>query len=435
MGVALAILTIIFLLVAWASRQRIKIAVEVISEASDAIVDLPWMIFFPFWPLLCGVAYVILWCYASLYIMSVSIEVQVDVPDGYLAEQWPLRYPGRNLTYTNTEWDATTQNAAAFQFFHLLWTLQFLVYFTFMVIAGTVANWYFSRKDESGARIRGDNPDQLPESPTLLACYRTCRFHMGSLAFGSFVIAAIKFTRYVLNYIERKTRISNAKCVHKIIFCTVMCCLSCLEYCLDKVNQGAFVWIAIWGGPFVPAACSSFELLWSNANRFFVLNTVTEIILTVGKVLISLAVAGMGGAILAWGENYGDAVVSSISLPVFMMFVCAWYVSTMFMELFDTAVDTIFICFLVDEQYNTGGSPDKEMYARPELQELIGRYADLNAQEFRKYEEMKHTRPGQKTTYVEHQGTGGGQVDVASTDGLAEESTGPDPNKGGAKMV
>ena len=62
-------------------------------------------------------------------------------------------------------WDQSLKNAFAYVFLHLLWTIEFLVYFTFMVVAGTVANWYFTPRDAHGHKVRGTAEGQLVALP------------------------------------------------------------------------------------------------------------------------------------------------------------------------------------------------------------------------------------------------------------------------------
>lgn len=38
---------------------------------------------------------------------------------------------------------------------------------------------------------------------------QTCRYHLGSIAFGSFIIAVIQFIRAVLEYVDRQMKTTN----------------------------------------------------------------------------------------------------------------------------------------------------------------------------------------------------------------------------------
>lgn len=46
----------------------------------------------------------------------------------------------------------------------------------------------------------------LPAFPVVRSMRRTVRFHLGSIAFGSLVLAVVQFVRLVLDYLDKKTR-------------------------------------------------------------------------------------------------------------------------------------------------------------------------------------------------------------------------------------
>jgi hypothetical protein len=132
------------------------------------------------------------------------------------------------------QFDETYRNYLWIHFFGLLWNVQFLVYFAYLTIAGAVADWYFSPQNERGALLR---------APVLSSCLRGARFHVGSVAFGSLFIAAIQFTRFVLNYLAEKATSDQPNALQKCTLCMVNCCLKCLECCLDKISKNAYVWM------------------------------------------------------------------------------------------------------------------------------------------------------------------------------------------------
>ncbi len=136
------------------------------------------------------------------------------------------------------------QRAFAYVFFHLLWTAQFVIYFTYIVMAGTVANWYFAPMDANEKRIVGKEPGQLSHTPITDSCARTCRFHLGTVALAAFIIAVVQFIRAVVTYIEKKCYDAaggKPNIVQRAVFCLIHCCLACLQCCLDKINKNALV--------------------------------------------------------------------------------------------------------------------------------------------------------------------------------------------------
>ena len=72
-------------------------------------------------------------------------------------------------------------------FFGFLWTSQVLLALNGMIIAGAVCSWYW--------RVSINLPITKAATRTLLS-------HIGTVCFGSFIIALVKFVRYVLMAIQ-----------------------------------------------------------------------------------------------------------------------------------------------------------------------------------------------------------------------------------------
>ncbi len=70
--------------------------------------------------------------------------------------------------------------------FGTLWTNALLSAITIFVIAAACAVWYFSKA-----------PGVKLDSPVSTGFYMAFRYHFGSLAFGSFVIALIQFVQFI----------------------------------------------------------------------------------------------------------------------------------------------------------------------------------------------------------------------------------------------
>jgi len=369
-GITVAVCTGLFLLVVFFLRDRIKLAIEVVNEASRAMSDMKWMPFFPVFPFLFALAYFVLWIVTALFIFSVAKTSQTPIPSQALQCEVPgcLMSTVASGNYTKNELDQGIQGSFAYSFFHLLWTIQFLVYFCFMVIAGAVAQWYFSERDPSGNKKRGDGVNELSNSPIASSTYRTIRFHLGTVAFGALIIAIIQFMRAVVNYIEAKTHAAKGGMnpIQKVIFYLIKCCLYCLECCCDKISKNAFVWTAIWGDSFIPAACSSFSLIWNNLARTAALSVVSTYLIFLGKVMVALLSMGICGLIAS--RVYKDKISSPV-MPMVVMFILSYAVAGMFMVIFETTVDTIFLCFLVDE---SKGGP---RFAGPELTAVVNKHS------------------------------------------------------------
>jgi len=239
------------------------------------------------------------------------------------------------------------------------------------VIAGAVAEWYFSRTDPAtGEKIRGDEEGQLSNFPVAQSLCRTLVFNLGTVSIAAFIIAVIQFLRAVVAYLEKKSGSEPANPFKKAVFCLVKCCLKCVECCCDKVNKNALIWTAIYGDSFVVAACSSFSLIWRNLARVAALSAVSGVILNVGIVCTAVFTTGISAAILVTVPYYQTAL-SSIWLPCLAIFVISYTMAKIFFGVVDAAIDTIFLCFLVDCETNQG-----KMFASEGLQKLVNDHAE-----------------------------------------------------------
>jgi len=201
---------------------------------------------------------------------------------------------------------------------------------------------------------------------------RTCRFHLGTVSLGALILAMIHFIRAVLRYLELATKTTNANRFQICIFHMFQCCLKCVECCCDKINKNGYVWVAIFGHSFVPSVCNAWMLIWRNLIRVAAVHLVGEYVLFCGKVIVSLITTGLCGLIIQ--GVYGD-VVTSIAMPCFVIFLLSWMVATLFMALFDTTIDAIFLCFLIDEEMNKASG---QMFANPSLVQLVDKHAQTS---------------------------------------------------------
>ena len=162
-----------------------------------------------------------------------------------------------------------------YHIFGLFWVFQFIVYFCYCVMAHVFSEWYFAKEDEDKNKIRGEGQNEFSNHPMLKAFGRICRYHIGSIAFGAFIVALVKFINAVLTYLQGKTaKKSNPLAV--AIFACVKCCLKCLECCLDILSKHGLVFTAIYGTPFCHSCGSAFKILFNNLARVAAVTVISK---------------------------------------------------------------------------------------------------------------------------------------------------------------
>merc|ERR1712167_509077 len=103
--------------------------------------------------------------------------------------------------------------------------------------------WYFTKPEERVEAI---------DNMTIYESFKLClRFHTGTVALGSFLIAAVQFMRAVALYIQKNTK---KECREQrwvqIVFCCINCCLCMLECCMKFIAKHAYIQTAIHGTAF-----------------------------------------------------------------------------------------------------------------------------------------------------------------------------------------
>ena len=115
---------------------------------------------------------------------------------------------------------------------------------------------------------------------------QTIMHHLGTVAFGSLIIAIIRTIRAVVAYFQRKLKQTHNKAAEYLL-CCMQCCLGCLERCIRFINKHAYIITAIYAYPFCKATRKAFWLLLRNILRVAAVNLVATFVLVIGKVRLS----------------------------------------------------------------------------------------------------------------------------------------------------
>lgn len=99
------------------------------------------------------------------------------------------------------------------------------------------------------------------------------RYHLGTVAFGSLIIAICNFIRAILEWIETKLKkYDNA--FTRAIFTCMRCFFWLLNKFLRFINRNAYIMCAMYGHNFCTSAKQAFDLLLRNILRVVVVDKV-----------------------------------------------------------------------------------------------------------------------------------------------------------------
>ncbi|XP_071476563.1 choline transporter-like protein 1, partial [Diadema antillarum] len=310
--------TVILLLVLLVMFKRIALVVALFKEAGKAIGAIPFLLLQPLWTSLILLGFCGGWVFIYLYVATAGKPETTE--HGF-------------VVYVT---DNFSKYMGWYYIFGFLWVTQFILACQQCTIAGAVADWFFTR-DKRSLRI-----------PILKSIARIICYHLGSLAFGSLLIAIVMFARLILGFIQSKLKGSQSTVAQFILKC-LQCFLWLFEKVLRYLNRNAYIEIAIYGYGFCKAAQKAFSLLVSNALRVAAINSVGNFLLLLGKATVTACVVVIGMQLL---QDRTD--LNYYAVPIALAALFAFSISHVFLLVYEMAIDTLFLCFCEDCERNDG---------------------------------------------------------------------------------
>lgn len=113
------------------------------------------------------------------------------------------------------------------------------------------------------------------------------------------------------------------------------------------MNHNAYTVVAIEGTNFCKSARVAFATIVSNALQIAVINSVGDFILFLGKCFVTAATGSIGLLILK--KNTG---LYFYAAPVFVTCIFAFFIAHCVISLYETVIDTLFLCVCEDKNLN-----------------------------------------------------------------------------------
>lgn len=311
-------------------RKRINLAVSVVKEAARAVSAMPMIMSLPLVQSVGVAAFMVPWVIFCIFLASAG-EVEAITVNGISVKQFVYT---DNLRY-----------AMLYMVFVFFWTTQFIVAIGQIITALSISGWYFTRE-----KSQAGNSTYWGSFSTAL------RYHAGTAAFGSLIIAIVLTIRTVVAYLQYKFKDSKNPVIVFGLRC-LQCCLWCLEKILRFIQKHAYIQTAIHGYSFCKAARCGFFLIARNILRVTAVKMVEEFVLLLGHLVIPA-----GTTVLAYIYfYYSEVEVEGVFLLLIFICVMAYFIASVFLEVVGMAIETILQCFIADEEM--GGAP----FATPEL--------------------------------------------------------------------
>ncbi|XP_012592252.1 choline transporter-like protein 1 isoform X3 [Microcebus murinus] len=334
-AISATVFTVILFLIMLVMRKRVALTIALFHVAGKVFIHLPLLVFQPFWTFFALLLFWVYWIMTLLFLGTTGSAVQNEQGFVEFKISGPLQYMW---------W---------YHVVGLIWISEFILACQQMTVAGAVVTYYFTRDKRN-----------LPFTPILASVNRLIRYHLGTVAKGSFIITLVKIPRMILMYIHSQLKGKENACA-RCVLKSCICCLWCLEKCLNYLNQNAYTATAINSTNFCTSAKDAFVILVENALRVAAINTVGDFMLFLGKVLIVCSTGLAGIMLLNYQQDYTVWV-----LPLIIVCLFAFLVAHCFLSIYEMVVDVLFLCFAIDTKYNDG-SPGREFYMDKVLMEFV----------------------------------------------------------------
>ena len=335
--VVIAVIWLLFVLI---MCNRIRLAIALIQISAKYINSNFSVLFIPFLFFILTIGWLVYWVVLTVYLYS-SGDFDREHSKIFATFKW--KYHINYLFWYHL-----------FSFFYILAILSALSQF---IYASCTSIWYFNYEKGTEGHI------------ILTSFKRAFKYHFGSIAFGSLIIAIVRFIMFFLEIFKKKTENSfgkkkQGKCFKCLMRC-LDCCLICITKFLEFINKHAYIMISIKGDSFCTAAWEGFALTIRNLGRFSVLALLGNLFSIIGTLFIMAASGFLGYLVI---EYYGflKEEVNSYFLPILCMVIIGLIIGLICMNVFGMSADTLLYCFLIDEEVNKGLPK-----AMPELQKFM----------------------------------------------------------------
>lgn len=361
LAIGLAVGIVLLACAAMATRKNFRILVALLKEASTTMREMPSLLLTPF-ILSCSmvaVSLMLLWV-----ALTISTTRAVDIPNIIEVWQAHLHPMLESLGLRQDSLRQIQQIALVFNLFVFLFSYYLHVAVCISVTAMCVSHWYFYRDDAERNAGTGINSEGwFFGRPILLAFCRVCRHHLGSLVFGSCIIALATLLRIIFEYVAAKTKEQQeSNPALKVLFCMCRCSLWCLEKCLSFITEYAYVYVAVTGKSFCSSARSSFVFF----AKYPLQTALDKMASTALGYLLCITVPA-GLVVVGYFCGLKDA------WPVCALVIAglAYVTTRLAAGIYDVCITTLFVCAMRDCEHYGGRYMSKSLRSACGFQELV----------------------------------------------------------------
>ena len=198
--------------------EDINLGIGVVEAAASFVFSNFCILLVPIVMIIFSCGFIAYWIATTLYVYSIGDITQY-----------------KDTPFPSVDWDRNTNNLWYYLLVAIFWGLAFLLAIEQFIIAATATQWYFT-----------SNSDQGGSGSVCKSVWWTFRYHLGSLAFGSLILAIVNLIRFIFEYMRKKVEAGGAenKCT-KCLFSCASCCLKCIGEIVLYITKNAYVQVCL----------------------------------------------------------------------------------------------------------------------------------------------------------------------------------------------
>jgi len=352
-----AVIGLIFVILICCAARAINTATGCVEAACDALFSMPCMLLMPAIEMLIKA---ILMCVLLVFLAYLVSAGTMDTKTYASIGGQEVNGLRRHFKYTDEQ-----KGYIAFYIFGMIWLLELCNALGSFVISYAVVGWYYTPKGQGGSK--GHNWCGL-----IWGYVYGLTFHLGSLAFGSLLIAILRYVRLILSVLEKESKAEGnvvMACIAKIL----ICCITCFKKFVEMINKNAYIDICITSNSFCAAASDVMQFFVGHPAEIVILNGACLVFSFAGMAFISGTTSVCTYMLCTTQPRWTDeSSPNHVASPGFVALVAglgALFVAHAFMQIFDHTADTLLYtyCWNKSKAHNT-----VEKYAPDSLARLAG---------------------------------------------------------------
>jgi choline transporter-like protein 2/4/5 len=370
LGIAAAVATSLLMALTAVAVPRLRLATATLRVAVGTLGAAPALALAPLFTFFAGVAFLVWWVAAGVYMYAAGdvvrrdccAEVQAawaDALAGVPANLVPASLAAPTCADIHCGYvvapDWRLRGALVYHVFELLWTFHFLHAFTLLVVADVTFEAYLARG--TGAA--------MPAAPVLHAARTAAAFYLGSLALGSLLAAFAQLWALPIAIgIYHLSRAHKLRGGDGIAAGATLCgppsatsgvlawSLGLLRALRSRAGPNAWALLTVEGRPYCASAKAVGALLAANEDTVAPVHAVGDTLCILGKV-------GIASGCAFWAFVYLDVSppstgIPSPLLPVIVVSITSFIVATQFIGVVQQCIETTLVAFCDDTAAHDG---------------------------------------------------------------------------------